>query len=185
MAASPALVVFATALATALATGAGALPFAFGRAGMQRWLGAGNAVASGVMLGASAGLVIEGAHRDTMRTVIGALAGGHGSYCQRRSRKHHAWLSSLDNTLEPQQLARSPEERDVGFRRRAPPFASGSGVRSVLPSLPATRVHPGDDDHSVRLVAATPASGSGLDGLGGALLVGKHRTGDSLAGVCW
>lgn len=75
MAASPALVVFATALATALATGAGALPFAFGRAGMQRWLGAGNAIASGVMLGASAGLVIEGVHRDTMRTVIGALAG--------------------------------------------------------------------------------------------------------------
>ena len=53
MAASPALVVFATALATALATGAGALPFAFGRLGMQRWLGAGNAIASGVMLGAA------------------------------------------------------------------------------------------------------------------------------------
>jgi hypothetical protein len=39
MAASPTLVIFATALATALATGAGALPFAFGRARMQRWLG--------------------------------------------------------------------------------------------------------------------------------------------------
>ena len=46
MAASPALVVFAVALATAVATGAGALPFAFGRLGMQRWLGAGNAIAS-------------------------------------------------------------------------------------------------------------------------------------------
>ena len=45
---------------------------------------------------ASAGLVIEGTHRDALRTAIGALAGGHGSYCQRRSRKHHAWLSSLD-----------------------------------------------------------------------------------------
>ena len=42
---------------------------------MQRWLGAGNAVASGVMLGASAGLVIEGIHRDALRTAIGALAG--------------------------------------------------------------------------------------------------------------
>lgn len=75
MAASPALVVFAVALATAVATGAGALPFAFGRLEMQRWLGAGNAIASGVMLGASAGLVIEGAHRDGLRTAIGVLAG--------------------------------------------------------------------------------------------------------------
>ena len=97
MAASPALVVFATALATALATGAGALPFAFGRLGMQRWLGAGNAVASGVMLGASAGLVIEGLHRDTTRTVIGAFAGwvfAHLAYTF-TSRRHNLRMGAL------------------------------------------------------------------------------------------
>jgi ZIP family zinc transporter len=97
VAASPALVVFATALATALATGAGALPFAFGRAGMQRWLGAGNAIASGVMVGASAGLVTEGVHRDTMRTAIGALAGGvfaHLAYTF-TARHHNARMGVL------------------------------------------------------------------------------------------
>jgi zinc transporter, ZIP family len=87
---SPALVVFAVALATAVATGAGAVPFAFGRLGMQRWLGAGNAIASGVMLGASAGLLIEGVDRDALRTAIGVLAGAafaHSAY--RFTARHH------------------------------------------------------------------------------------------------
>jgi zinc transporter, ZIP family len=69
-----ALFVFGAALATAFATGLGAIPFAF-RRGDRRWLGSANAAASGVMLGASAGLLIEGVSRDGARTVIGGLAG--------------------------------------------------------------------------------------------------------------
>jgi zinc transporter ZupT len=67
--------VFLAALATALATGLGALPFAVGRHGLDRWLGPANGVASGVMLGASASLLIEGAGRSGGRTALGALAG--------------------------------------------------------------------------------------------------------------
>jgi zinc transporter ZupT len=67
--------VFVAALATALATGLGTLPFAFGGRGVRRWLGRANAVAGGVMLGASAGLLLEGAERNIGRTGIGALAG--------------------------------------------------------------------------------------------------------------
>jgi zinc transporter, ZIP family len=68
--------VFSSALATAFATGLGALPFAFGgrRAGI--WLGPANAVASGVMLGASASLVYEGIQRSAVRTAAGVLVGG-------------------------------------------------------------------------------------------------------------
>lgn len=70
------VVVFGAALATSVATGLGALPFAFRRHGLRRWLGPANAVASGVMLGASAGLLIEGVGRSTPRTGLGTLAGG-------------------------------------------------------------------------------------------------------------
>jgi zinc transporter ZupT len=74
--ADPALLVFVTALATAVATGFGALPFALGRRGAYSWLGPANAVAGGVMLGASASLLIEGVERSAVRTALGALAGG-------------------------------------------------------------------------------------------------------------
>jgi zinc transporter ZupT len=67
--------VFVAALATAFATGLGALPFALRRQGAGRWLGAANAIAAGVMLGASAGLVIEGIGRSAERTALGAVAG--------------------------------------------------------------------------------------------------------------
>ena len=67
--------VFVAALATALATGLGALPFAFRRHGVGRWLGPANGIASGIMLGASAGLIIEGAGRNGGRTAVGAIAG--------------------------------------------------------------------------------------------------------------
>jgi ZIP family zinc transporter len=67
--------VFLAALATAFATGLGALPFALERHGLRRWLGPANGVASGVMLGASASLLIEGAQRSGGRTAIGGLAG--------------------------------------------------------------------------------------------------------------
>ena len=55
------LIVFVAATATALATGLGALPFAFRSFRGERLLGVSNALAAGVMLGASASLIIEGA----------------------------------------------------------------------------------------------------------------------------
>ena len=70
-----AAVVFLAALATAAATGLGALPFAFRRRAFDRWLGPANAIASGVMLGASAGLLIEGVGRSAARTAVGCVAG--------------------------------------------------------------------------------------------------------------
>jgi zinc transporter ZupT len=66
--------VFLAALATALATGLGALPFVFA-APDRRWLGVGNSLAGGLMLGASLGLVWEGARFDVARTGAGLLAG--------------------------------------------------------------------------------------------------------------
>ena len=75
MTAGGAAVVFFAALATAFATGLGALPFAFDGRGVGRWLGPANAVASGVMLGASASLVIEGVERSGGRTAVGAIGG--------------------------------------------------------------------------------------------------------------
>ena len=70
-----AAVVFFAAVATALATGLGALPFAFHGRRVARWLGPANAVAAGVMLGASASLVIEGVERSGGRTAVGAIGG--------------------------------------------------------------------------------------------------------------
>jgi zinc transporter ZupT len=71
-----AVVVFVAALGTALATGLGALPLALTRRDIGRWLGPANAVACGVMLGASASLLLEGISRNGSRTGIGAVAGG-------------------------------------------------------------------------------------------------------------
>ena len=67
--------VFFTALATALATGLGALPFLFKRGDAGRRLGSANAVASGVMLGASASLLLEGLDRSGGQTAVGVFAG--------------------------------------------------------------------------------------------------------------
>lgn len=73
--------VFLAALATAVATGLGALPFAVERLGVSRWLGPANAVASGVMLAASVSLVLEGGARSGARTGIGLLSGAAFVYC--------------------------------------------------------------------------------------------------------
>jgi zinc transporter, ZIP family len=53
------LAVALAALATAVATGLGALPFAFVDTMSRRWLGISNALAAGFMLSASGALVIE------------------------------------------------------------------------------------------------------------------------------
>ena len=56
--------VFLAALVTALATGIGAVPFIFVRSMSRTWLGISNALAGGVMLGASVGLLRQGAHQS-------------------------------------------------------------------------------------------------------------------------
>ncbi|HET6885384.1 MAG TPA: ZIP family metal transporter [Rubrobacteraceae bacterium] len=70
-----ALLVFLLALLTAVATGLGALPFAFAKHPTRRWLGASNAVAAGLMLAASFGLLYEGVNYGLFRTLAGALLG--------------------------------------------------------------------------------------------------------------
>lgn len=70
------LAVFVVALGTALATGLGALPFVFARQPDRTWLGTANSLAAGLMLGASAGLLYEGAGHGVERTALGAVAGG-------------------------------------------------------------------------------------------------------------
>ena len=72
---SPVLIVFLYGLITALATGLGALPFAFVRSVSPRMTAYSNAVASGLMLGASFGLVAEGTRFGPWQTIIGAVVG--------------------------------------------------------------------------------------------------------------
>jgi zinc transporter, ZIP family len=67
--------VFVYGLLTALATGLGAVPFAFVRAVSPRVVAYANAIASGLMLGASFGLVAEGTQYGVPQTLIGANAG--------------------------------------------------------------------------------------------------------------
>lgn len=69
------LTIFLLALATALATGLGAIPFLWFKTPNSRWVGIANAIAAGLMLGASVSLVLEGAHANTTTTVIGAGLG--------------------------------------------------------------------------------------------------------------
>jgi len=72
---SQAALVFWYAMITALATGVGAVPFAFTRALSPAAAAWANAVASGLMLGASFGLVAEGTRYGPTATVIGATIG--------------------------------------------------------------------------------------------------------------
>lgn len=66
--------VFIAASITAIATGFGALPFLFVKNIDKRWLGYGNALAAGLMLGASIGLIWEG-RTEPMRLIIGMALG--------------------------------------------------------------------------------------------------------------
>ena len=67
-------------MVTALATGLGALPFVFVRHPGARWLGYGNALAAGLMLAASASLLLEGSRTGIWRTLAGV---GIGVICIR------------------------------------------------------------------------------------------------------
>lgn len=69
------LLVFLYALATAVATGLGALPFIFFQEVSDRFVAYANAVAAGLMLGASFGLVAEGTAHGRLETLGGVLLG--------------------------------------------------------------------------------------------------------------
>jgi zinc transporter ZupT len=73
--------VFVAAFITAAATGFGAIPFLFIKEFDNKWLGIGNSVAAGLMLGASIGLVyegftIEGIDYNAAKTIGGLILGG-------------------------------------------------------------------------------------------------------------
>ena len=67
--------IFIAALITALATGLGAIPFFFARNISERWLSISNAIAAGLMLGASHSLIVEGMHKGNYRALLGILIG--------------------------------------------------------------------------------------------------------------
>jgi len=69
------LLIFLYASFTAIATGFGALPFLFVKQFSKKYLGLANAIAAGLMLAASFGLIYQGTEHDASRTVIGVLAG--------------------------------------------------------------------------------------------------------------
>lgn len=71
----PASNVFFYALITAIATGLGALPFFLFKSLTRNWLGISNAIASGLMLAASFGLIYEGLNYDLWFTFYGILIG--------------------------------------------------------------------------------------------------------------
>jgi hypothetical protein len=71
----PVLVVFIAALITAIATGLGAVPFAFVPNMSRRWLGASNAFAAGLMIAASLSLIVEGAAIGPWRVALGVAIG--------------------------------------------------------------------------------------------------------------
>lgn len=72
---SPATQVFLAALATAIATGLGALPFLFVRTMSPQVVAYAYALAGGLMLGACFGLVAEGTGFGATQTVLGGLIG--------------------------------------------------------------------------------------------------------------
>ncbi len=69
------LLVFVFGLITALATGLGAVPFAFMRNVSPRTTAQAQAIAAGLMLGASFGLIVEGSAYATWQTIAGAAVG--------------------------------------------------------------------------------------------------------------
>jgi zinc transporter ZupT len=71
----PVVQVFIYALLTALATGLGAIPFAFVRTVSPQGVAYANAIASGLMLGACFGLLVEGTESGIWPTIVGANVG--------------------------------------------------------------------------------------------------------------
>jgi zinc transporter ZupT len=71
----PVIHVFLFGAITALATGLGAVPFAFVRSISPRAIAYANSVASGLMLGASFGILAEGTEFGRWQTLVGAVLG--------------------------------------------------------------------------------------------------------------
>ncbi len=71
----PTLLVFILASVTALATGLGALPFVFIKRLSPRVTANSNAIAAGLMLGATFGLMVEGTAFGAVQTLVGAQLG--------------------------------------------------------------------------------------------------------------
>jgi zinc transporter ZupT len=82
--------VFFYGLVTALATGLGALPFVVIRSLSPQALASANAIAGGLMLGASFGLVAEGTAYGAWQTLAGGLLGVLFLICTER------WLGTRD-----------------------------------------------------------------------------------------
>lgn len=83
---------------TAAATGFGAVPFLFTGGIDKRWLGVGNSLAAGLMLGASLGLLVEGATLGRIvhpewRVAAGAMLGWFGVVLAHRllTRRDHTF----------------------------------------------------------------------------------------------
>jgi zinc transporter ZupT len=72
---TPTANVFYYATITALATGIGALPFFAFQKLTRQWLGISNAIASGLMLAASFGLIYEGIGYNLWYTIYGIIIG--------------------------------------------------------------------------------------------------------------
>lgn len=106
--------VFGYALLTALATGLGAVPFAFVSTVSLRAVAYANAVASGLMLGASFGLLTEGTRFGAWQAVVGALLGV-------------LFIFATDRFLKG---------REVGFGR-----ARGAGARRMLMIVAVMTAH--------------------------------------------
>lgn len=109
--------VFLYALATALATGLGAIPFAIVGTVSERFQAYAGAAAAGLMLGASFGLVAEGTGYGRGETLVGALAG-------------------VAFILVTQRLMGDREGHDVVFEA-----AQGEGARRMLLMVVVMTVH--------------------------------------------
>ena len=94
--------VFLAALVTAIATGLGAAPFLFVKRMSRWWLGISNAIATGLMLAASYGLMVEGSAYSPGRTIAGILLGaglialGHKLVAGRKEDLHVGALRGAD-----------------------------------------------------------------------------------------
>lgn len=126
----PSVVVGVAALLTALTTGFGVFPFLFSRTPGTRSVGYGNALAAGLMLGASLSLVYEGVVVENvpltaLRVAVGAVLGGVAVLGA------HRLLSGREDLTSPEALI-----GNAGFRRMilvvgvmtVHSFAEGMGV---------------------------------------------------------
>jgi zinc transporter ZupT len=111
------LLVFLYALGTAIATGFGAIPFLFVRELSERFASYSAAVAGGLMLGASFGLVAEGTLYGRGETLAGALVG-------------------VAFILVTQRILGGHDEHDLVFEA-----ASGEGARKMLLILIVMTAH--------------------------------------------